>query len=110
MTHNVKNAVEKFLDDKQGNLFDFDKEPDLRRIKSKIFQNIAQTKAVDRFIMQLWSHLDAVKKLGGGQAYTVGAVRQFCRDRKKINKAVRVKAHEKLSELKKQGDVEWLNQ
>jgi len=50
MTHNVKNAVEKFLDDKQGILFKFlIKKPDLRRIKSKIFQNIAQTKAVDSF-------------------------------------------------------------
>ena len=110
MTSNVKNVVEKFLDDKQGTLFDFEKEVDLRHIKSKIFQNIAQTKAVDRFIKQLWSHLEAVKKLGGGQAYTVGAIRQFCRQRKEINKFVRFKAHEKLSELKKQGDVEWLDQ
>ena len=110
MTNNVSNAVENFLNRKQGDLFNFDKEPDLRYIKSKIFQNLAQTKAVDRFIKSLWTHIDNVSKLKGGQDYTVGAILQFCRDRKEINKVLRNKAHEKLSELKKQGDVEWLNQ
>ena len=110
MTSNVNKAVENFLNKNQGRLFDFEEEPDLRLIKSKIFQNIAQTKAVDRFIHGLWTHIHHVSKLKGGQHYTVGAILKFCRDRKEINKVVRCKAFDKLSELKKQGDVEWLNQ
>ena len=107
MLKNSEKVIEKFLDSKQGELFSFDKEIDLRHIKSKIFQNMAQTKSVDKFISNLYKHIYLLKKK---DEKTIYAIKQFCEERKAINRVVRFKAHEKLSELKKQGDVEWLNQ
>ena len=106
----MSNVLEHFLNKKQGELFNFDNIPDTRYIKSEIHSNIKQTSAVDRFITQLQQHIDEVVKLKGGQVYTVGAIKKFCKDRKLINKFIRQKANEKLIEIKKQGDVEWLNQ
>jgi DNA helicase TIP49 (TBP-interacting protein) len=42
--------------------------------------------------------------------YIMGAVNQFCKNRREINKLIREKANEKIKELSEQGDVKWLNQ
>jgi hypothetical protein len=107
---NRKNAVEHFINVRQETMFSFDKIVNTRYIRSSIKQSIAKTKAVDRFIHQLTTELNSMHKLKVDGKYIIGAVNQFCKNRREINKLIREKANEKIKELSEQGDVKWLNQ
>jgi hypothetical protein len=106
MYDNKKNAVKHFINMKQETMFSFDKIIDAKYIRSSIIKSIAKTKAVDRFIHQLTTQLNSMHKLKVNEQYVIGAVNQFCKNRREINKHIREKANEKIKELSKQGDVE----